>query len=110
MYVGMWAAGHRKFVFLSPMRQVYCEVRYGDDWLCLYHLSTCLAAAAQAGQQMAQVAFQRQLTAQMQAQMRQQQAALQAQLRAAQAQAQAAALQAQQYQRAATQVRGGFRV
>ena len=60
--------------------------------------------AAQAGQQMAQVAFQRQLTAQMQAQMRQQQAALQAQLRAAQAQAQAAALQAQQYQRAATQV------
>ncbi len=54
--------------------------------------------------QMAQVAFQRQLQAQMQAQMRQQQAALQAQLRAAQAQAQAAALQAQQYQRAASLV------
>jgi multidrug efflux pump subunit AcrA (membrane-fusion protein) len=53
---------------------------------------------------MAQVAFQRQLQAQMQAQMRQQQAALQAQLRAAQAQAQAAALQAQQYQRAASLV------
>ena len=59
---------------------------------------------------MAQVAFQRQLTAQMQAQMRQQQAALQAQLRAAQAQAQAAALQAQQYQRAATQVSLGLSV
>lgn len=59
---------------------------------------------AQAGAQMAQVAFQRQLQAQMQAQMRQQQAALQAQLRAAQAQAQAAALQAQQYQRAASLV------